>query len=187
MSHYFGLDEIKEKLITISGLALSGEEFCKRYKMGSEDHHNTYNINDYTKLTKLIVSNNIIEVAVKIRCLADDLKSQSISVDFGSKIKIYNTGRCADGKPKDKNVRFICNKIIHAEKFNLDFIGKKSYHPDMVWWSGEITLAGKYNGKKWEFFFPVLDWSDQIMDFLKSAEEEINKLQLNSHYLQMHS
>lgn len=109
MSHYFGLDEIKEKLIAVSGLALSGEEFCKRYKMGSKEYHKTYNINDYTKLTKLIVSNNVIEVAVKIRCLVDNLKSQNISVDFGRKIRIYNAGRCADGKSKDKDFRFICN------------------------------------------------------------------------------
>jgi hypothetical protein len=187
MSHYFGLDEIKEKLIIISGLALSGEEFCKRYRMGSEEHHNTYNINDYTKLTKLIVSNNIIEIAVKIRCLVDDLKSQNITVDFGSEIKMYNTGRCADGKSKDRHFRFICNKVIHADKFNLDFIGSKAYHLNMVWWSGLITLSGEYNGKRWEFFFSVLDWSDQIVHFLKSTEEEINKSQLNSRDLQIHS
>jgi hypothetical protein len=187
MSHYFGLNEIKEKLMTVSGLALSGEEFCKRYKMGSEDHHNTYNINDYTKLTKLIVSNNLIEIAVKTRCLVDDLKSKNISIDFGSKIKMYNVGHCADGNAKEKNFRFICNKLIHAEKFNLDFISNKNYHRDMVWWSGEVTLAGKYEDKSWEFFFSVLDWSDQIMDFLKIAEEQIIKSQLNSRDLQMHS
>jgi len=187
MSHYFGLNEIKEKLITVSGLALSGEEFCKRYYMGSDDHHNTYNINEYTSLTKLIISNNIIEVAVKIRCLVDDLKSQNIQIDFGKNIKIYNAGLCADGKHKEKNFRFICNKIIHAENFNLDFIGKTTYHPDMVWWSGQITLAGLYDGKEWEFFFSVLDWSDQIVSFIKSAEEEIYKSQLNSRDLQLHS
>lgn len=187
MSHYFDLNEIKEKLFIISGLALSGEEFCKQYKMGSTDHHKTYNISDYTRLTKLIVSNNLIEIAVKIRCLVDDLKSQNITVDVGNNIKIYNSGHCADGISKEKNFRFICNKIIHAEKFNLDFIGKKSYHPDMIWWSGEITLAGQYNSKKWNFFFSVLDWSDQIMSFLKIAEEKIIESQLNSRDLQMHS
>ena len=187
MSHYFGLDELKEKLITISGLALSGEEFCKRYKMGSEDHHNTYNISDYTKLTKRIISNNIIEIAVKTRCLVDNLKQHMISVDFGKKIKTYHTIHCGDEKYKEENFRFICNKIIHSENFNLDFIGKESYHPDMTWWSGDITLAGKYGRENWEFFFSVLDWSDQIMGFLKSAEEEINRSQLNSLDLQMHN
>ncbi len=187
MSHYFGLNEIKEKLIIVSGLALSGEEFCKRYNMGSEEYNKTYNVNDYTKLTKLVISNNLIEIAVKIRCLVDDLKSQKIQVNFGSKIRIFNSGQCADGNSKEKNFRFICNKIIHAEKFNLDFIGNKSYHQDMVWWSGEITLAGKYKGENWEFFFSVLDWSDQIMEFLKKAEGNIIKSQSNSCDLQMHS
>lgn len=69
----------------------------------------------------------------------------------------------------------------------MDFVGKENYHSDMVWWSGEITLSGKYNGEIWEFFFSALDWSDQIMSFMKSAEEEINKSQLNSLDLQMHS
>lgn len=31
MSHYFGIEEIRTKLIVVIGLALSGEEFCKRY------------------------------------------------------------------------------------------------------------------------------------------------------------
>lgn len=187
MSHFFGLDEIKEKLMAVSGLALSGDEFCKRYAMGSEEHHQVYNINDYTKLTKLIVSNNLIEVAVKTRCLVDGLKSQNIPVNFGSDITIYNAGCCADGQSKNKNFRFICNKIIHAEKFNLDFVGSAAYHPDMRWWSGAVTLSGTYEGKNWEFFFSVLDWSDQIMNFLKSTEEQINKSQSKSRDLQIHS
>ncbi len=34
MSHYFGIEEIRTKLIVVTGLALSGEGFCKRYRMG---------------------------------------------------------------------------------------------------------------------------------------------------------
>lgn len=71
--------------------------------------------------------------------------------------------------------------------FNLDFIGKNSMHKDMVWWSGEITISGTYQNEKWEFFFPVLDWSDQIMGFLKEAEAHIESAQEKSRDLQLHS
>ena len=140
-----------------------------------------------TKLTKLIVSNSLIEVSVKMRCLVDDLKQKNILIEDGDKIKIYNSGRCADGNFKEKGFRFICNKIIHAESFNLDYIGKTTYHADMVWWSGEITLSGKYDGKNWEFFFSVIHWLDQVMNFINRTEKEITRLQGDSRDLQNHS
>ena len=187
MSHYFELSEIKQKLITVSALALSGEEFSKRYYMGVNDIQKVYTLSEYTKLTKLIVSNSLIEVSVKMRCLVDDLKQKNILIEDGDKIKIYNSGRCADGNFKEKGFRFICNKIIHAESFNLDYIGKTTYHADMVWWSGEITLSGKYDGKNWEFFFSVIHWLDQVMNFINRTEKEITRLQGDSRDLQNHS
>ncbi len=186
MSHYFGIEEIKVKLVTITALALSGEEFCQRYKMGAEGHHHIYNLEDYTKLTKLIVSNSLIEVAVKIRSLVDALKGQGMPLSLVKGISTYGAGSCADGKLNKKDFRFICNKIIHAEGFNLDFIGKKSLHKDMVWWSGEVTVSGSYNNKKWEFFFSVLEWSEQIVNFLKETEAYIDTSQKDSSDLQLH-
>ncbi len=187
MSHYFGIDEIKQKLVMISALTLSGEEFCKRYHMGSPEYYKVYNLEDYTKLTKLMVSNNLIEIAVKLRCLVGSLKAQKMPIELSNDIKIYNVGRCADGKSQDKDFRFICNKIIHADKFNLDFVGKRSYHKDMVWWSGMVTLSGSFYKKEWGFFFSVLALTDQIMSFLKEAEVIIQDLQENSYDLQAHS
>lgn len=98
MPHYFGIEEIKGKIVTITALALSGEEFCQRYKMGSEEYHHIYNIEDYTKLTKLIVSNTLIEVAVKIRSLADTLRGQEVPISLDKNISTYGAGSCADGK-----------------------------------------------------------------------------------------
>ena len=65
MSHYFSIDEIKSKLVVVSALALSGEEFCKHYKNGSKNHHNTYSIEEYTKLTKILVSNILCEILLR--------------------------------------------------------------------------------------------------------------------------
>lgn len=187
MSHYFCIEEIKIKLVTITALALSGEEFCQRYKMGSEEHHHIYNLADYTKQTKLIVSSILIEVAVKVRSLVDALKGQGIPLSLDKDIITYGAGNCADSKSDKKDFRFICNKIIHAEGFNLNFIGKNSLHKDMVWWSSEITVSGLYQNKKWEFFFSVLDWADQIISFLKETEAYIETSQKDSRDLQLHS
>lgn len=187
MSHYFGIEEIRAKLIVVTGLALSGEEFCKRYRMGSDEYHKTYNLTDYTTLTKTIVSNNLIEMSVKVRCLVDALSSQGIIFPVEKSITTYGPGSCADVKKKTKGFRFVCNKIIHADGFNLDFIGRKSLPKEMVWWSGDVTVSGNYQGEKLEFFFSILDWCDEIMEFLKMAETQIGKTQRNSRDLQRHS
>ena len=187
MSHYFGIEEIRTKLIVVTGLALSGEEFCKRYRMGSDEYHKVYNLTDYATLTKTIVSNNLIEISAKVRCLVDALSSQGIKFPVEKSITTYGAGSCADGKKTTKGFRFICNKVIHANSFNLDFIGKKSLPKEMVWWSGDVTVSGTYQGERWEFFFSVLDWCDEVIEFLKVAEAQIDKTQGSSRDLQLHS
>ncbi|ELJ8546098.1 hypothetical protein ACN255_003661, partial [Vibrio cholerae] len=184
MSHYFGIEEIRTKLIVVTGLALSGEEFCKRYRMGSDEHHKIYNLTDYKTLTKTIISNHLIEISVKVRCLVDTLSSKGIIFPVEKSITTYGAGSCADGKKKTKGFRFICNKIIHADSFNLDFIGRMSLPNEMVWWSGEVTVSGCYQGEKWEFFFSVLDWCDEVMEFLKMADVQIDETQGSSRDLQ---
>ncbi len=187
MSHYFSIDEIKSKLVVVSALALSGEEFCKRYKMGSKEHHNTYSIEEYTKLTKILVSNILIEIAVKLRSSVDTLKKNDDQIRINKDISAYGAGRNESSENAEKDFRFICNKIIHAEGFNLNFVGKKSLHKDMVWWSGDVTVSGSYQKEEWKFFFSVLEWADQIKLFLEEAESRIESSQNNSRDLLSHS
>lgn len=187
MSHLFGIDDIKEKILILSSLSMSGEEFCSRYAMGSDEHHKVYNLATYTKTTKHIVSNYIIDISVKLRSVVDSLRSSGIEVSLDKDVKGYNAGSCADGKSKTQNFRFICNKVIHAESFNLDFVGNQKYHKDMVWWSGEVTVSGVYKSEKWEFFFSILEWCDSIVEFLDESEKQIANMQGESRDIQGHS
>jgi len=186
MSYLFGIDELREKLMILSVLSLSGEEFCKRYKMGSVQYQKVYTSAEYTKITKLITSNYLVEISVKLRNLVDSLNSLGFELEIEGKIRIYNLGACADCISRDKSFRFICNKIIHAESFNLDFIGSKKYHKDMVWWSGNVTVSGTYQTKYWEFFFSVVDWCDEIVKFLDKSENQISSMQNSSRDIQIH-
>jgi len=187
VSHLFGIDGIKEKIMILSSLSMSGKEFCGRYAMGSDEHHKVYDLATYTKTTKHIVSSYMIDISVKLRSVVDSLRSLGMEVSLDEYIKVYNSGSCADGNSKEKNFRFICNNIIHAESFNLDFVGNKKYHTDMVWWSGEVTVSGVYQHKKWEFFFSVLDWCDSIVEFLDESETQIANMQGESRDIQGHS
>ncbi|WP_282178287.1 hypothetical protein [Vibrio nereis] len=115
------------------------------------------------------------------------MSSQGIKFPVEKSITTYGAGSCADGKKTTKGFRFICNKVIHANSFNLDFIGKISLPKEMVWWSGDVTVSGTYQGERWEFFFSVLDWCDEVIEFLKVAEAQIDKTQGSSRDLQLHS
>jgi len=173
MSHYFNVEEIRTQLMIVTGMALSGEELCKRYRMGSRDNYKTYSLDEYKNLTKRIVSNILIETSVKTRYLLDSLDKTTAKSTTNKTIKIHNSGAQSDGKNENVDFRFICNKIIHAKSFNIDLVGKHSLPEEMVWWSGEITIAGDFNGKSWEFFFFALDWCDAVSEFLLAAEGKI--------------
>ena len=74
MPHLSVIDDLKSKLLILSGLALSGEEFSMRYLMASKEYHKTYNFLDYNNLTQSLVSKYLIDIAQKTNTLVNSLQ-----------------------------------------------------------------------------------------------------------------
>ncbi|WP_028116868.1 hypothetical protein [Ferrimonas senticii] len=176
MSHYISIESLNVKLMNLAGLAIAGEDLCRRYMYKSS--FSMYDKESYSTTLKLSVSESLIELAVKLRSF-----DEFCPFELENNIDIYENKI----SKSSKNLRFLCNKIIHANEVNLDYQGNVNYHKDFTWWGGQITLRGKQGNKNWVFFFDVAQFCDSAIDFLYKIQQVIEKKQKQSNDLLQHS
>jgi hypothetical protein len=170
------IGSLKEKLFILNNLALSGELFSVRYFIGESELQRHYSDLDYHHFTKSIVSNYAIELAVKLRNAAEMLQERGISYVNDKNIMCYGAGQHAFSKKKERDLFWVCNKIIHAKIFRIDTVGSRKYKGNFKWWGGDLTLAGTLMGKKqtpWEFFFSIQSWCESAIIFINSCEASL--------------
>lgn len=174
MSHYFEIDGIREKIFIINSLALSGESFSKDYAIGTRNDNSLYTQKEYWINTKSLVSNGVLEIAVKIRNAYESLsKSQS-----QEKIII-----CVENKEiANHEFVWLCNKIIHAKSVSMIPVGSHNNEEPLEWWDGEIRLKGLLQDKKtpWDISFNVVCWLKSCLSFLNLAENELGNMRNQS-------
>jgi len=181
MSHFIEIDGVKEKIYQLIEMALSAENFVSRYGIGVEGAERYISKDQYWRHTKSILSNYSLEIAVKLRNAAELLESKGVSFTLNNAISIYNSGSKADGTRKEKDIKFICHKIIHAKSFFVDAVGSHEKHENLLWWAGTLTLSGTdQSGKEWCFFFNVLEWCEASLSFLAEIENNLQNVQFNS-------
>ncbi len=176
MSHYISISSLNVQLMSLASLAIAGEDLCRRYMYKS--NISMYDKESYSRTLKLSVSESLIELAVKLRTF-----DEFCPFDPENDIDIYEnkTNR------ESKNLRFICNKIIHADEVHLDYRGNRNYNNDFTWWGGQITLSGKQGKNSWVFFFDVVQFCDSAIDFLYKMQQVIESKQTKSNDLLQHS
>ena len=174
MPHLSVIDDLKSKLLILSGLALSGEEFSMRYLMASKEYHNTYNLIDYTRLTNSLVSNYLVDIAKKTNTIISSLQMNLEKHLNNNTIVSYSSNSNSVNNLSNKSINAVCEHVISAENFKLNFNGLLSLPNEICWWTGDIIISGDHQDKKWNLTFSVVDWCDHIMDFLKITEHNIN-------------
>ena len=183
MAHLIEIDGVKVKIYVLMEMALAAENFVSRYGIGVANAERFVSKEQYWRHTKSTVSNYSLEIAVKLRNTVELLQSKGVSLALDDTIHTYNAGRHADGTMEKKDVRYICNKIIHAKSFYVDAVGSTQKHADLLWWAGTLTLSGTEqgkNGKEWCFFFNVIEWCEASLAFLVKIEASLQNIQLSS-------
>ncbi len=183
MAHFIEVDSIREKLYLLIEIALAAEQFVSRYGIGVDNVEKLFPKEQYWRHTKSTVSNYSLEIAVKLRNAVELLDSKGIKFELNNSIHIYNSGIKADGTKEQKDIRYICNKIIHAKSFQIDAVGSSQKHEKLLWWAGTLTLSGTEQGKSskdWCFFFNILQWCEASLTFLAQIEISLQNIQLNS-------
>lgn len=162
--------------MNLASLALAGEDLCRRYMYKA--NLSMYDKESYSKILKLSVSESLIELAVKLRSFDEfcPFEPENDIDIFGNKIN-----------QESKNLRFLCNKIIHADEVHLDYRGNINYNQDFTWWSGQITLSGKQGKNNWVFFFDVAQFCDSAIYFLYKMQQVIESKQSKANDLLQNS
>lgn len=171
MSHYFEFDGIREKIYTILSIAYSGENFALEYQVGTGNKIALYSQKDYWIQTKSIVSNSILEIAIKVRNSCE-------SIEHNDKTKTLSC--IENSEVTSRDFIWVCNKIIHAKSFNLVPVGSHKYEQPLEWWDGEVDVSGEFYGKPWKVSFDAVSWLKACANHIKYIEKELKNLRDSS-------
>ena len=179
MPHLIDFDGLEQKLFVLQHACYGSKSFCERiglnrFSVSYED----YVWWEYTGLLKSIVSNTIIESAVKVRMLQDFIKSDDQEVDLKSldqeSCKGLNIGSFIVGKGK-LTLRESCNKIIHATDATMQWVNTDPQNDESnEYWNGLYDLHGTNHGIDWHVELNIEAWCIAMIRFNKSVQEDID-------------
>lgn len=183
MAHFIGIEGVREKLYQLLALELAAKDFVCQNSIGVPEFEKLISKEQYWSYTKSTVSNSVLEVSVKIRSAMDLLESKGVELDPKNSISVYPIRIPSKDLKSERNLRYICNKIIHANEFSIDASGSTELHERLLWWSGMVTVSGNQqgsNGKEWSFFLYLSQWSKACLEFLNEHEIKLAQIQNNS-------
>jgi len=180
MSHSLDFVGLNQKLFLLRHFIAGNKEFSRREQhyqgtqsSPSEDWGN------YAGRLRHIVSNDLIEIAAKFRVIQDTVVSQ-VSSDY---LRTLDT-ECMRGKgigtvltgDVTLTLRESCNKIIHANNFNLIFQNARSTVPSHLYthWNGICQLAGTHSKRQWRVALDVYRWADAMDYFLEDLAGNVD-------------
>lgn len=172
MSHNLDLVGLSDKLFFLRHLIAGNKEFSRREQQyqGTQDAPSEDWGNYAARLHK-VVSNDLIEIAAKMRVIQDTAAAQvssgylrSLDVECMERNRL---GTVLEGDV-DLTLRESCNKIIHAIRFDLVFQNARSGTPRYLYthWNGICQLAGSHSRRKWRIALDVYKWADAMDYFL---------------------
>ena len=82
MSYAIDFDALDEKLFLLQQISLASEKYCEEDMVGSELDHGDSNFDIYWGWIKGIVSNYLIECAIKTRIFQDFLVENKTKLDL---------------------------------------------------------------------------------------------------------
>ncbi|HDI1214865.1 TPA: hypothetical protein PKO72_003643 [Aeromonas hydrophila] len=179
MPHIIDFDGIEQKLFTLQHICYGSRNFCEKIKLNRTNiYHEDYEWWEYTGILKSIVSNTIIESAVKVRILQDFVKSDEQEVDLAAldreSLQNVEIGRFVVGN-QNLTLRESCNKIIHATEARMQWINiNPSDDESNEYWSGLYDLHGVNRGKAWHVELNVESWCIAMIRFNKLIQENVD-------------
>tara|TARA_B100000809_G_C15032996_1_gene492662 strand:+ start:97 stop:663 length:567 start_codon:yes stop_codon:yes gene_type:complete len=179
MPHLIDFDGLEQKLFVLQHICYGSRQFCGRIELNRfAEAYEDYEWWEYTGILKSIVSNTIIESAVKIRMLQDFIKSDEQDINFNDLDEHSCDGVCIgsfiEGEGK-LTLRESCNKIIHATEATMQWVNVKADNEESnEYWNGQYHLHGTHRGLAWHVELNVEAWCIAMIRFNKSVQEEVD-------------
>jgi hypothetical protein len=173
MSHSLDFVGLNEKLFLLRHFIAGNKEFSRReqHYQGTQSFPSK-DWDNYARRLRYVVSNDLIEIAAKLRVIQDTVASQ-VPAEYLQNLDI----KCMNGKSVGTvlagnaplTLRESCNKVIHAASFSLVFENARSSVPRYVYsyWNGICQLAGTHSKKDWRIALDVYRWADAMDNFLE--------------------
>ena len=170
MSHSIDIDGLDEKLFLIRHLVHGTKTYCAAEDIISEYESGCELFDNYWGQLKFLLSNYIIESAVKARMIQEFCEKDNSDGELArfeeKAIGSLSLGDVREGKFK-LTLREASNKIIHSTRAIIELkdivVGDTSYKA----WDGKYHLFGKHHNNDWHLELDVEGWAKAMSAFLE--------------------
>lgn len=178
MPHLIDFDGLEQKLFVLQHVCYGSRRFCERIELNRfAESYEDYEWWEYTGLLKSIVSNTIIESAVKVRMLHDFIKSDEQDVNLKKLEESYegvSIGSFVVGKG-NLTLRESCNKIIHATEATMQWKNIDAQNDESnEYWNGLYDLHGTNRGEVWHVELNIESWCIAMIRCNKLVQEGVD-------------
>jgi len=173
MSHAIDFDGLQEKLFLLRHLSLGSRSYCSEEELGSEIDVGEGEFDSYWGLLKGILSNYLIECAVKLRMIQEFCAKNGYAEKL-SNAEIVALAGIVIGRIEKGNfplsIRETTNKIIHSTRAIISFSKEPAKHGEYRFWSGYYHLQGTKGAADWQLAIDVNSWAKAVSIYLKALE-----------------
>ena len=186
MPHRIDIDSISENLFILQNLSLASRSFCEKYRINQySEEELEFDWYYYMGWLKSIVSEKLIDCAIKVRILQDFLREEDEEIDFAD----LDQRACSDlvlgqfhAGSDPLTLREACNKIIHATKVNLVWKDVASGAEDEreadedrpEYWNGSVMLEGSKGNREWKLELYVVDFCIALKRLLSELGDSVD-------------
>ncbi|WP_369915941.1 hypothetical protein AB8810_06965 [Xanthomonas sp. NCPPB 3005] len=180
MSHSLDFVGLNERLFHLRHFVAGNKEFSRReqHYQGTKSEPSEDWAN-YASRLRYVISNELIEIAAKVRVVQDTAVSQLPSALLRemdqNAISPKGIGSVLNGDIA-LTLRESCNKIIHATTFALVFENARSTVPRYTYsfWNGICQLSGEQSKRHWRIALNVYRWADSLDCFLEELAGNVD-------------
>jgi|RhiMetdeSRZDD1v2_1073273.scaffolds.fasta_scaffold167143_2 hypothetical protein len=189
MSHAIDLEGLYEKLFLLQHIAHGSLSHCRSAKVVLEDPdfdpEFDPNFKTIWSLTKTLVSNYLIECAVKLRMIqefcAKHFEADDLNMLEERAMTDLLIGRIVQGTFR-LTIREASNKIIHATSATVDFAPSATEAPPVLYWHGLCNLRGHHGRAPWHLELDVAQWARAVIRYLEFLADEEKLCYLGQDY-----
>lgn len=175
MSHAINIDGTLEKLFLLQHLAYGSHSYCRSEGVLSIEHTGYTEFQSHWGWTKSVVSNFLIECAVKLRMVQEHCAKRKDSHGVAELDKeatlALKIGHVHEGT-FPLTLRESCNKIVHATRASIEFTAADGSTDGVHFWDGQMYLHGEQHGKPWRFQLKVANWAKAGARYLDVAQDQ---------------
>ena len=170
MPHRIDIAAISENLFILQNLSLASRTFCEKYRINRySEGESEFDWYYYLGWLKSIVSEKLIECAIKVRILQDLLREEDEEIDFADLDQRACSG-LALGQfhlgSDPLTLREACNKSLHATEVNLVWEDVASEGEDEreadedrpEYWNGSVMLEGTKGNREWKLELYIVNF-----------------------------